>query len=410
MKKTLLFITSKYYPKPSQNSIIINNLYPKIREHYNVIVLCEGSKDLELNGMKIFSYSNIYIKINNYATKKKIKLKLFNNLIDSILLFLLKGYRFVMANLFVLSYAYFDYISAKNKLRKVIKEFKIDVVIAISFPFFSFYLGYYLKCENEKIKVFTYSLDVYSQRLVKPLFLKSLTKKRLNLEDLIYSKSDMNFVKEDFQLSRDGNNWNDLQKQTVVGLPFLEDKTSQSSFEDLNKIIFITYAGTFQKRVRIPDLLIDLIELISDDRIYFKVAYLGSRFKNLEKISTFGNVEILYNVDRNDVLKMYEKTNIFINVSNIVPTQTPSKIYEYMSYGKPIINLYYHDSQIIKEDKYEKVINVRFDQVSKKLNDINRFISCEYNKRISYEKIVSNNYLYTSEYISGIIKENIERE
>ena len=57
--------------------------------------------------------------------------------------------------------------------------------------------------------------------------------------------------------------------------------------------------------------------------------------KNISK-----NIHFLGKKRKEDIIRIYQEADILVNIGNSIDNQMPSKIFEYISTGKPILNFY----------------------------------------------------------------------
>jgi len=77
---------------------------------------------------------------------------------------------------------------------------------------------------------------------------------------------------------------------------------------------------------------------------------------------------------------IYNQADILINVGNAIPEFKPSKIFEYISTGKPIVNIYYPGSKDEVLNKYPLILQIarQKEMTTSLLNDFQDF--CTRNK------------------------------
>ena len=97
-------------------------------------------------------------------------------------------------------------------------------------------------------------------------------------------------------------------------------------------------------------------------------------------------------------IELTDSADILINVGNTCANQMPSKVFEYISSGKPILNIYFNDKELAMKylKKYPCIMNVRSDEniSSSQLDDF-----CKNSRLIPAEEI--------KEIFSGALNENV---
>ena len=108
--------------------------------------------------------------------------------------------------------------------------------------------------------------------------------------------------------------------------------------------------------------------------VYSRFDTYGELFENAVR-ETDGKIIMSEFVSHDEILRVYENSDVFINVGNLVKMQTPSKIFDYMSYSKPIVHFYSDndDTSIKYFNEYKNVcyIDTNSDtfEMAKKLCD-----------------------------------------
>ncbi len=135
-----------------------------------------------------------------------------------------------------------------------------------------------------------------------------------------------------------------------------ESDALQSDINKDKKIVRLVYAGTLYAKIRNPsELLIALSQFANYSDLVDIQAHFYSNLndcsgilKNLEK--NLGDWFYLHEpVAQSELELIYKKADILINIGNTSTYQLPSKIVEYMSYGKPILNYVRHKQDISSE-------------------------------------------------------------
>ena len=117
----------------------------------------------------------------------------------------------------------------------------------------------------------------------------------------------------------------------------IQSKINQSTKINKKKII-ITYIGN----VGLAQNLIAFINVIKDyDKYEFRIVGDGNDYENVLNfilINKIENVNLIGRINENEVIKYYTNTDIlYASLESKYYTAIPSKLYEYLSTGKPII-------------------------------------------------------------------------
>ena len=275
-----------------------------------------------------------------------------------------------------------------KKVRKFyaekIKNEKFDYVISVSNPFMNHETAKYIKSKAPKTHWIAYYYDPYSFNNVKNKFENSFrnfhekhalkkAEKIIALEGIIKEYGDNKF----FPFSPNA----EIFETT---LPILEiKKKTEKKPHTKQKLL---YVGRFYEDIRRPDELINLLGKLDSEE--YEALFFGSccEYLKLHFDSLPLCIKLCGSVSNEDCGKLIEDADIVLNVGNKNSNQIPSKIFEYISYGKPIINFYDNENdtslKILKE--YPSVFNIK-NGTDYSVNDVENF--CENSTEISEEKL-----------------------
>ena len=105
-----------------------------------------------------------------------------------------------------------------------------------------------------------------------------------------------------------------------------------------DSVINFFFAGTMPKNIRDPHYILELFNKLDDHDCYLKLAGRYD-YKDVVDYYTTNNDHIidLGLLSREDVESNMQNCDILVNIGNSVPNMAPSKIFEYMSTGKPLL-------------------------------------------------------------------------
>jgi glycosyltransferase involved in cell wall biosynthesis len=139
--------------------------------------------------------------------------------------------------------------------------------------------------------------------------------------------------------------------------------------------IHLVFVGTLYKKLRNPQFLMYCVSILKKDlhdaRIDRRVEmhFYGAVNDCAEEIDACSQdirKDIIVHglVERHEVMRAMMNANILVNIGNNSETQLASKVIEYMSVGKPILNLVSHDGDLSVDalSDYPAVLTLRRDQ------------------------------------------------
>ncbi|MDT2712546.1 hypothetical protein [Enterococcus dongliensis] len=366
--KRIVFIVNDFYPKPSANGVCIGNIIELLKEEYEIIVICQkGTAEQNntefLNGIQVerittrerglrFNKNTIYIaKIRKLAkdifskasVDRELKKEIFNRLVSL------------------------------NKIKK------IDLIIPVCFPFesviasFEFRKKYNIPYIPFLFDKFSLSNTRHRNKINKKLKFANnyrLEKNCFNAAAKVIATKDWNeyFDKENFSVSF----------VQVPSLKLLETNNTNIKANYPRNLLFV---GSVSKKMRpidqVADLLVYYSKKYSDTVFSFYGNQSGTkRLKNAARKYP-DRIQLFSPINKIEITEKYINSDILVSIGNIDISQTPSKIFEYIGTGKPIIHFYRDNSDpiinVLKKYGNALVIN----QFGNKLDNsdlIHRFI------------------------------------
>lgn len=178
-----------------------------------------------------------------------------------------------------------------------------------------------------------------------------------------------------------------------------------------SKSINLAFAGKFYPKVRDPQYLFDIMDVIHSSNICltmaggfngsFPRAFVDKYFSN--KIPYLQYVGMLPPEKADDILL---QADILVHIGNTNPMFLPSKILDYISTGKPILNLYQHDECPTLEilDAYPLKLNIRVGSpiTNELIQQIIEFCVENRGKQIPFEEIEPLYWQYTPRFVGEI--------
>lgn len=144
-----------------------------------------------------------------------------------------------------------------------------------------------------------------------------------------------------------------------------------------NKISFV-FTGTFYKDIRTPYAMLDFFKNadfnFNIDLYYIADENIEARLLQYQK-EFDGKLNLYRGKTKDECDKALENANIILNIGNKISNQTPSKVYEYISMGKPVINFHSIKNDTSKRAlaKYPLVLNVFEEYTDNDVKDFKEF-------------------------------------
>lgn len=351
-KKHIVFILDFYYPEYSANGICAKKIIDSLKTKYKITIIAikttEGSLNKEL-------YDNYQIRRietkehyyrNKYKTVAKRKKPVFSKLKYTTL------FRFVQIK------RYLNAIFSESNISRILVdryieelrhiEDKIDMVVPLCYPFEAVYSSLkYKEFFDPQVKVAPYLFDKFSlsEGLHRTKWNKTLKmKKHLQLEREMFVESEQILCSWDWESHIKDTFPEFLEKITFVDVPALSKIKNSIHLYYKSNQFHLVYTGSLNKTVRPPEYTLRVIQKFMDgnDNYLFHLYSGGNCEAIVKKYSALSGGGILNhgNVSIEEAHSAINQATILISIGNTDISQTPSKIYEYMASGGPIIHFY----------------------------------------------------------------------
>lgn len=384
-----------FYPDYNANTVCCENLANYFKERGHQVDFLALKKNSIEPDYEIINGSNV-IRLNSskssflsclgmsFSVKDFSEMLIFSKLQLNILKYKKKKFKTYETSL--LDISLLDSKEAYSKILKVRRHY--DYLLAISSPFYCVILS------NELMKmglVQNWSpilLDAYVYN--KCMFVETIGCRKSIAERVFLTTKRVFMTKgiKDENLRR-GYNPYYHRKTTEIYIPMMKDMKLQKVQSGEDNIPTLIYAGVFYRYIRNPEKMMDLLSKIKGCKIKFYS-------ENCEDVideskNKFNESELLISgrIGHDECLQEIASSDILINLGNAISNQTPSKIFEYVSMGMPILNFYF-----IEEDlclpilrKYPLALNINVNNYTE--DDIQRietFIKENKGKRLSFKE------------------------
>lgn len=395
-KKNIVILCGKYYPNLGAPAGCFFPYIKELSKTDNVIIVSQKTSYLKTDNLK---YSLPFYEISNRRNNWKCRLddvyiqgkdtpkhKLFG-----VLLRFWGGIKtmflFPDQNKWMIE----EYLKALNTIQS--QECHIDVIISISYPFTAHIAALYYKTNiNDSVKWISYSTDPYAfneeVQYKHTLFKKRKKEWAFGIEKKIFDTADYNIVTDELY-----NHLLDDFKQSkkkTIAFPYLLNKKLQATNSLIsNNPLKAVFAGSLYFDIRNPKAMLQLFKSLNNISLDLYVRPDSDCQKIIQEWAS-DNIHLHGLVDR----KTYEgiiisEADILINIGNSVSLQSPSKLLELVSTGKPIINLYsIKDAGYKLIEKYPLGINVpNSEEIQNHIHSIEQFINSTSNKKISFDEL-----------------------
>ena len=393
----ILFLVDEFYPSFGANSLLIKTLskefikngeqvfvmpfscpkHAQAREDYQGITIVRE----QLNDGKDGLFSAL--KKGELLTAIKIAGKVFKQKFSNKQNVLLK-----------------DRIVARKLLEKFIKENQIDVVFSICCSIeLSFPLLYLRKKGKLPCKWVFYMIDPFeSHQYYRGI--ESVSKLRILQHDIMQNCDNVVSTKLIYNDTKEWETKEILDKISIIEFPKIE-KIEENPCEDdivLDKTkINVVCTGSKNEQVRNSNYTLNLCEKMKNENVLFH--FIGRGWCDGEDEQK-GNCRFYGLRSHQCVCNLQNQADYLLNIGNVVTNQLPSKVLEYISAGKPIINVVKSKncSTIALLENYDAINLFESDDVQESLKTLNDFMFCTH-KNIDFEEIEKQYKTYTPNFV-----------
>lgn len=391
--KNILIVCGDWYAKPDANINIVKNIKNElISNHYSVTVLSKiyDKQDLICNNEVPFLYC---FKSNDLLIRHK---KEFDKLVGrrKKIKYLLRYPKFLSILLYMKakSIRTIDEFYYIKHIRRIIKRKPFKMIIGVTFPNESIEA---VSKFTKKINTAWIQLDACAESRTKRV-LSNIT--RAIVPNNIYN----NYIARNINVS----NVKSSGMPNIVR-PYLHKAVDNVDFPD--NLINIVFLGRFYENIRSPEPLINIFEMLNDKKLALHIIGMGCedviesfRKKHPENVFSHGKVsaEAAFNA--------MQIADFLVNVDNNKEFEIlfPSKINDYLSTGKPIINIYSNPNSSVLEylAGYENVINIDSNNVEDKtIDELKVFL--KRTKTVPFDEIYKKYYSSTPQYVCQLLLE-----
>ena len=388
----IVIVTDSYYPDMSAPSACMDKYIQRLKYKYSIDIICPISrthcKPLNDPYLRLHYVSNWL-----YTLRMKCKNNLKNGKNKRLNIIIWNCFRirsFLLAPFYYPTIMKWQIEAFYKKLEALYFEKKIYVLISVTHPITTAFACLKFKREHPDVKWITYFTDpfTYQPSLYRYVFFKEKRRKRnFANEKTIYDTADMNLFTEELYQKAIHEFSQSVDK--TFKIKYILDKIDVSinvNLKNRNPIIRLIYAGILYKIRRNPCFMLSVLSQIENISLDMYIPYCDCDDIISRYLSS--SIKRYIGVSRERYNEMIsEKYDILINIGNNFSLQIPSKLYELLSTGKPILNFYQvKDSQYDMIEKYPLGLNIEFDELNA-VEKVKDFCVRMKGKRLTFEEV-----------------------
>lgn len=281
------------------------------------------------------------------------------------------------------------------ELKKIAYKKKIDVIIPLCFPFESIVAASKFRGHiDQTVQVIPYLFDNFAHSVSLHRFdwnrkLKLDANKLLELKMLEFSNAifAMHPLKDYFQCNFPTEL---VKKISYIEHPLLDSPDFQDKSIKVNNKIHLIYAGGLFKNVREPTYMLRLLERVNANiSIKLDIYSFGNASDEAKKYSAKHKYSFFHGqVQRDEIISSYSYCDVLVNLGEIEGKQISSKIFEYMSLGKPLIHIAFTEncvvSKLLKKYPLAMIVCIE-DEFENNSNIVTNFLIKSSKERLTFD-------------------------
>ncbi len=389
----ILFLTDEFFPDFGANSLVVRAVCEQLAASEHNVFVMPFVYNPALPAQQ--AWENIHI-IRQVPQDNKVSLQNAIKRLDFIQAFKILG---VMAGAKMFGpddLRHKKKICARPFLENMIAKHNIDTVVSINCSVeLSFPLLFLRKKGRLNCKWIFYMLDPFESH--EYYRSHSSVKKLRRLQHKIMDSCDKVFATE--LIYKDTAVWEEksiLDKIVPVEFPKISKPTASPCEDDVTlpeNVINIVCTGSKNEAVRNSAYTLELCRRLENEKIMFH--FVGNGWTEGEKKQQ-GNIIFYPPRSWQAVRNMQLGSDFLINIGNAVYNQLPSKVLEYISCGKPIINVYKSDLCPAKQllERWDALNISEQEDIETSLADIKDFLAKAHPK-VSFNEIEDRYAQYT---------------
>ncbi len=421
MLKHIVFILREYYPTFGPTGNCMNNIIKEMKKGNHVSVI-SSKTSFQMSSKENYNGLNIY-RVNNYRScffnlyrEKNSTLGTFAKLFWKSLYYSARTFSAFLTTFRFRSIQTTLLTRFIKKIREVDEIQPIDIIVAAGQPYESSIAALKFKQKNRHIKVFNFLYDHLAENttLNRFQFLKTIRYPfNKNIERKIVVNSNFTFILPQLKEHYDCNFGLYQHKYEEFEHPLLiEHNNILSENQNINtssdpESINIVYAGMLDKRFRNPKYFLDTLSKLNDFKLTFSVFHSGNcgdildsyQGKLINRLNNFGKVNLEV------ALEAMSKADILISFGVVNGNQVSGKIFDYFSFGKPIVHFYFFDGDpnLAYFRKYPDALclKVDYNNIQENADKLSQFFQRKRVDTLSFDEVESIFYDATPRYVAN---------
>lgn len=384
MKPHLAIVCGVYYPEPSPTGLCVARFVELLKDDFDIDIISISANGEEQgvsqpDGTRVYTLCGKRMLTEAAATGWKKKL-----------LHLLGAAQIKLHWLGNL--AWFRKAAAAM-LTKLHIDRPYSCVLTVCSPMAAHAAGVDFKAEHPAVRHVTYTVDPYAaEDRILPFFMS--LQQLAAREKAVLAKADACLLSEEIYRNRP-----ELYTKATV-LPYILPPLQEPVEKPAGEYIDCVYAGRFYADIRNPEEMLRTFSLVKDPRIRLQLFSVGC--EELVRLYADRNPNIVVHglVSHEEILRIYRYADVLVNVGNRSAEFLPSKTFEYIATGKPILHFCGNGAACAPLEKYPLALQVDADT---DITTVEHFLSLAEGKHVPAESILTVYRAHTGEKVKEIL-------
>ncbi len=330
MKEHLVILCGVYYPEPSPTGLCARRFASLLSGEYDVEIIClsERGGNETVTGdrgmpVHVLCGRRMAMEHKSRGVAKKLLHLLGGVQIKSSLLGNLKWYR----------------RAAGKKLEQLHRQRPVDAVLSVCSPFAAHCAAMDFKAKHPAVRWCGYTVDPYAVKgRIRPLGMS--LEALVRAERRVLSRMDALLLSEEVFESRPELY---ADARSCARLPYMlpqlpAGQVPGGRFDP--RYINCVYAGSFYRDIRNPETMLKTFAQLRDLPVRLHLFSRGCEDIVQKYTGQTDRILVRERVTPDEMAAVYAEADVLVNVDNASAEFMPSKIFEYIVSGKPIVNFY----------------------------------------------------------------------
>jgi glycosyltransferase involved in cell wall biosynthesis len=286
------------------------------------------------------------------------------------------------------------YSKAYKQLEKNNSLENIDTLLTINSPFPAHLAGRKFKKKYPHVRWLTFTIDPFARAsdFSKQWLFRSLKARVDTAEEKgVFKTADLNFVSEEVY-ETDTEIFSEVIDK-VIPIPYLLNKPEPTVGESMfaQGKINLVYAGRFYRSIRNPEYFLRIFCSMENPDITLHLFTFSDCDDLIDKYVSLSSGRIIRHapVTTEQIPDILNQANILVSVGNSTTSFKPSKLFEYLATGKPILHINQSNQHDEVLEKYPLCIQVYPGNISETDTalEIQQFCKAHVHKQLPWESV-----------------------